>query len=57
MTKILTTIVLTLSVLPSVWIAQLFGPCNYEDCIVGGMQRVTSDVAAVRVLSWQNENS
>jgi len=26
--------------------AQLFGPRNYEDCIIEGMQGVTSDVAA-----------
>lgn len=31
--------------------AQLFGPRNYEDCIIEGMQGVTSDVAAVSIRS------
>jgi hypothetical protein len=31
--------------------AQLFGPRNYEDCIIEGMQGVASDVAAVAVRS------
>ena len=51
MNKILTTIILLLSVLPSVGTAQIFGPSNYEDCIIEGMQGVASDVAAVAVRS------
>ena len=51
MNKILTTIILLLSVLPSVGNAQIFGPSNYEDCIIEGMQGVASDVAAVAVRS------
>ena len=49
--KLLTTIILLLSVLPSVGTAQIFGPSNYEDCIIEGMQGVASDVAAVAVRS------
>ena len=49
MNKILTTIILLLSVLPSVGTAQIFGPSNYEDCIIEGMQGVASDVAAVEI--------
>jgi hypothetical protein len=46
-------------VLLSVWLigyaetssAQLFGPRNYEDCIIEGMQGIASDLAAEAVRS------
>jgi hypothetical protein len=43
------TIALLLAFLPSVGTAQIFGPSNYEDCIIEGMQGVASDVAAVQI--------
>ena len=49
--KLYTTIILLLSILPSVGTAHIFGPSNYEDCIIEGMQGVASDVAAVAVRS------
>ena len=49
--KLYTTTILLLFVLPSVGTAQIFGPSNYEDCIIEGMQGVASDVAAVAVRS------
>lgn len=50
MNKILTTIILLLSFLPSVGNAQIFGPSNYEDCVIENMQGVTSDTAAEAVM-------
>ena len=49
MNKLYTTIIFLLAFLPSVGTAQIFGPRNYEDCIIEGMQSVASDVAAAEI--------
>ena len=36
--------------LPNISFGQIFGPDNYDDCIIEGMQGVTSDIAARAIL-------